>query len=106
MTDSPVIFLMGPTASGKTDLALKIYEEIPCELISVDSVMVYRGLNIGSAKPSNEILQKYPHHLIDILDPSESYSAANFRADVLRLIKDIHARKKNTIIGGRYHALF
>ena len=92
----PVIFLEGPTASGKTDLALQISEELPCEIISVDSVMIYRGMDIGSAKPSKAVLQKCPHHLIDILDPSESYSAANFRADALRLIREIHARKNNT----------
>ena len=91
---------MGPTASGKTDLALQVCEEFSCEIISVDSVMVYRGLDIGSAKPSSEILQKYPHHLIDILDPSDAYSAANFRADALRLIRGIHARENIPLLVG------
>ena len=91
---------MGPTASGKTDLALKLYEKFPCEIISVDSVMIYRGLDIGSAKPSKETLQKYPHYLIDILDPSEAYSAANFRADALRLIREIHSRKNIALLVG------
>ena len=91
---------MGPTASGKTDLALKISEEFPREIISVDSVMVYRGLDIGSAKPSKEVLQKYTHHLIDILDPWDAYSAANFRADALRLIREIHAREKIALLTG------
>ena len=96
----PVIFLVGPTASGKTDLALQISEELPCEIISVDSVMIYRGMDIGSAKPSKAVLQKCPHHLINILDPSESYSAANFRADALRLIREIHARKNIALLVG------
>lgn len=91
---------MGPTASGKTDLALRISEEFPCEIISVDSVMVYRGLDIGSAKPSEAVVQKYPHHLIDIIDPQHAYSAANFRADALRLIREIHARGKTALLVG------
>ncbi len=91
---------MGPTASGKTDLALKICEEFPCEIISVDSVMIYKGMDIGSAKPSKNILRKYPHHLIDILDPSDAYSVANFRADALRLIREIHARKNIALLVG------
>ena len=91
---------MGPTASGKTDLALKIYEEFSCELISVDSVMVYRGLDIGSAKPSKDVLQDYPHHLINILEPSESYSAASFRADALQLIREVHARDNLAVLVG------
>lgn len=84
---------MGPTASGKTNLSLKIAKKFSCEIISVDSVMIYKGMDIGSAKPSADILQSYPHHLIDILDPSEAYSVANFRADALRLIREIHARE-------------
>ncbi len=100
MQNIPVVFLMGPTASGKTDLAFKIHDEFPCEIISVDSVMVYRGLNIGSAKPNKQILQKYPHHLIDILDPSEPYSAASFRADALQLIREIYAKNKFPLLVG------
>ena len=91
---------MGPTASGKTDLALKIYEEFSCELISVDSVMVYRGLDIGSAKPSKDVLQNYPHHLINILEPNEPYSAASFRADALKLIREVHARNNLAVLVG------
>ena len=91
---------MGPTASGKTDLALKIFDEFACEIISVDSVMIYRGLNIGSAKPGPELLSRCPHHLIDILDPSETYSVANFRADALRLMREIYLRKKIPLFVG------
>lgn len=91
---------MGPTASGKTSLALKIAAEFPCEIISVDSVMIYRGMDIGSAKPDKTVLQTVPHHLIDILDPLETYSAANFRADALRQIRAIHARKHIPLLVG------
>ncbi len=79
----PAVFIMGPTASGKTGLALELAAELPCELISVDSALIYRGMDIGTAKPEREILQQYPHHLIDIREPSESYSAASFRLDAL-----------------------
>ena len=94
------IFLMGPTASGKTALAMRLYDSLPCEIISVDSVLIYRGMNIGSAKPSIEELQRYPHHLIDILDPSESYSVAQFRQDALRLMAEITARGKIPLLVG------
>ena len=80
---------MGPTASGKTDLAIHLVEHLPVDIISVDSAMVYRGLNIGSAKPSKEELAIAPHRLIDIVDPAEVYSAANFRQDALKEISDI-----------------
>lgn len=100
MKDSPAICLMGPTASGKTDLAFAIADEFPCEIISVDSVMVYRDLNIGSAKPSEAVLQQYPHHLVDILNPEESYSVANFREDALRLIKRAHENNKIPLLVG------
>ena len=74
---------MGPTAAGKTDLALALSDHLPCDLIIVDSALVYRGLNIGSAKPEPDTLARYPHQLIDICDPSEPYSAAQFRRDAL-----------------------
>jgi len=98
--DSPVIFLMGPTASGKTNLAFAIADDIPCEIISVDSVMVYKGLDIGSAKPDTDTLKKYPHHLVDILDPSESYSVASFRDDAMRIIKESHSKGKVPLLVG------
>ena len=96
----PLICLMGPTASGKTDLAMHLFDRFPCELVSVDSVLVYRGMNIGAAKPDAETLARYPHHLIDILDPAEPYSAARFRDDALALMRDITARGKVPVLVG------
>ena len=85
MNNKPkAIFLMGPTASGKTDLAIALRKSLPVEVISVDSALIYKGMDIGTAKPSREELAKAPHRLIDILDPAESYSAMNFRADALK----------------------
>jgi len=89
-----LICLMGPTASGKTDLAIAIAEKMDCELVSVDSALVYRGLDIGSAKPD------YPHHLVDIRDPAEIYSAADFAADANRLADEITARGKIPLFVG------
>jgi len=99
-TGLPVIFLMGPTASGKTELAIELVREHPFEIISVDSAMVYRGLDIGTAKPTAEQQRLAPHHLIDICDPAEAYSAARFRADAERLIGDIHRRGRIPLLVG------
>lgn len=96
----PAIFLMGPTASGKTDLALQLVDSLPCEIISVDSALIYREMDIGSAKPGVKILQKYPHHLVDILDPAQSYSAAQFRDDALQAMADITARGRIPLLVG------
>lgn len=85
------IFVMGPTAAGKTDLAIHLAQYLPCDIISVDSAMVYREMDIGTAKPSAAILAQFPHRLIDIRDPSEPYSAAQFREDALVEIQKIHA---------------
>ena len=85
------IFLMGPTAAGKTDTAMALHERLGHELISVDSAMVYRGMDIGSAKPSPAELSRAPHHLIDIRDPATPYSAADFREDALSLMRQISA---------------
>lgn len=96
----PVIFLMGPTASGKTDLAFSLVKNSACEIISVDSAMIYRGMDIGTAKPSDEELSVAPHHLIDIRNPNESYSVAEFCHDANALIDDIHARNKIPLLVG------
>ncbi|MET3108678.1 tRNA dimethylallyltransferase [Oxalobacteraceae bacterium GrIS 2.11] len=95
-----VIAIMGPTASGKTSAALALAQQLPCEIISVDSALIYRQMNIGSAKPSAEELAAVPHHLIDIIDPSESYSVAQFRSDVLKLVGQITARHKTPVLVG------
>ena len=96
----PAIFLMGPTASGKTGAAVELIEKLPVEIISVDSALVYRDMNIGTAKPDAETLTKAPHHLIDIIDPTSAYSAANFRSDALRLMANITARGKIPLLVG------
>ena len=93
--DRPLLIcLMGPTASGKTDLAIALAQERNCELVSVDSALVYRGMDIGSAKPD------YPHHLVDIRDPSETYSASEFVADANRLADEITGRGKTPLLVG------
>lgn len=96
----PAIFLMGPTAAGKTDLAIELTKVLPCELISVDSALVYRGMDIGTAKPSPAEQAQVPQHLLDIRDPAQSYSAAEFRADALRLIDAIRARGRIPLLAG------
>ncbi|GEK74026.1 MULTISPECIES: tRNA (adenosine(37)-N6)-dimethylallyltransferase MiaA [Halomonas] len=99
-TRPPAIFLMGPTAAGKTDLAIELHERLGCELVSVDSAMVYRGLDIGSAKPSADELARAPHRLIDIRDPAEPYSAAEFREDALREMAEITAAGRVPLLVG------
>ncbi len=91
---------MGPTASGKTDLAVSLYKKLPIELISVDSALVYQDMNIGTAKPSAAVLEQAPHALIDIIPPTEVYSAAHFRSDTLKLMADITARGKIPLLVG------
>ena len=95
-----LICLMGPTAAGKTDLAVALVERLPLEIVSVDSAMVYRGMDIGTAKPDAGILARAPHRLIDICDPADPYSAARFRADALREIADILARGRVPLLVG------
>lgn len=94
------IFLMGPTATGKTELAVELTRRLPLEIVSVDSAMVYRGMDIGTAKPDVDTLKAAPHRLIGFLDPAEVYSAARFRADALREMADIVARGKIPLLVG------
>ena len=94
------VAIMGPTASGKTAAALAIAERIPSEIISVDSALVFRGMDIGTAKPSRAELAAAPHHLIDIIDPLNAYSVAQFRNDTLRLVDEIVARGKLPLLVG------
>ncbi|AUI67198.1 tRNA (adenosine(37)-N6)-dimethylallyltransferase MiaA [Glaesserella australis] len=94
------IFLMGPTASGKTDLAISLRQQLPVEVLSVDSALIYKGMDIGTAKPSKEELELAPHRLIDILDPAESYSVMNFREDALREMAEITAQGKIPLLVG------
>ncbi|WP_447755960.1 tRNA (adenosine(37)-N6)-dimethylallyltransferase MiaA [Pseudomonas nicosulfuronedens] len=100
MSLPPAIFLMGPTAAGKTDLALELARLLPVELVSVDSALIYRGMDIGTAKPSREVLEEFPHRLIDIRDPSEAYSAAEFRADALVAMAEITAAGRIPLLVG------
>jgi len=96
----PVLCLFGPTGSGKTELALLLAEHLPCEIISVDSAQVYRGMDIGTAKPDHTIRNRITHHLIDIRDVTMPYSAAQFQADATALINDIHARDRIPLLVG------
>ncbi|MFD1619389.1 tRNA (adenosine(37)-N6)-dimethylallyltransferase MiaA [Thalassotalea marina] len=96
----PVICLMGPTASGKTALAFQLHDQLPCDIVSVDSALVYRDMDIGTAKPTQEELASYPHRLIDIKDPSESYSAAEFCKDALAEIAEIRAKGRIPLLVG------
>ena len=97
----PAILVMGPTASGKTDLAVALAQQLPVDLISVDSALVYRGMDIGTAKPGPEVLEIAPHRLIDICDPDQAYSAAQFRQDALREMAEItEAGRIPLLVGG------
>lgn len=100
MSDNSVICLMAPTASGKTALAYELYDSGRYELISVDSALIYRGMDIGTAKPTAAELQRYPHHLVDIIDPTQSYSVAEFVSDVECLIDEYHAKGKIPLLVG------
>jgi len=96
-----VICLMGQTAAGKTDIAVELARRLPVEIVSVDSAMVYRGMDIGTAKPPAEVLAKAPHRLIDIREPEETYSAGEFRRDALRSIREIReAGRIPLLVGG------
>jgi tRNA dimethylallyltransferase len=96
----PAILLMGPTASGKTAVAMELVRRFPVELISVDSAQVFRDMNIGTAKPDSATLAAFPHHLIDLISPEEAYSAARFRSEALTLMSEITARGKIPVLVG------
>ncbi len=96
----PAILLMGPTASGKTAVAVQLATTLPCEIISVDSAMIYKDMDIGTAKPDAETLHRAPHHLINIIEPHESYSAARFRDDALTLMREITERGNIPLLVG------
>jgi len=96
----PVICLMGPTASGKTALAMALHDALPCDIVSVDSALIYREMDIGTAKPTEEELAKYPHRLINLRDAKQSYSAADFCHDALAEIADIRAKNRIPLLVG------
>jgi tRNA dimethylallyltransferase len=96
----PVLLLTGPTGAGKTDWAIRLAESAPVEIVSVDSALVYRGLDVGTAKPPSDVRARIPHHLIDICDPAESYSAGRFVNHALECIDDIHARRRVPLLVG------
>ncbi len=96
----PAILLMGPTGAGKTDLAARLVAQFPLEIVSVDAAMVFRGMDIGTAKPSPELLARAPHHLIDLIDPADSYSAARFLADAGAAMEAIAARGRAPLLVG------
>jgi len=100
MTALPAILLMGPTAAGKSALALSLAERLDGEVVSVDSAQVFRGMDIGTAKPDAATRARVPHHLIDVIDPTEAYSAARFRAEALAAIAAIRARSRTPVICG------
>ncbi len=100
MTLPPAILLMGPTASGKTAVAMELAARFPVELVSVDSAQVFRDMDIGTAKPDRATLDRFPHHLIDLVSPEERYSAAHFRADALRVMAEIAARGNVPLLVG------
>ncbi len=100
LSNLPVIFLMGPTAAGKTALAISLCEYLNTEIISVDSALVYKGMDIGTAKPDADELARAPHHLIDLLDPSETYSVADFRRDAIEIIDKFHQQGKVPVLVG------
>jgi tRNA dimethylallyltransferase len=100
MPREPAILLMGPTGAGKTDVAAMLAELLPLEIVSVDAAMVYRGMDIGTAKPPTEVRARAPHHLIDLIDPAETYSAARFIVDATAAMRDIGARGRRSLLAG------
>ena len=100
MAATPAVLLMGPTAAGKSALALALAERLDGEIVSVDSAQIYRGLNIGTAKPDAGVRSRVPHHLVDIIDPTETYSAARFASDALAAIAGIRRRGRVPVVAG------
>jgi len=98
--DAPAILLMGPTGAGKTDVALELAASLPVEIVSVDSAMVYRGMDIGTAKPDAQILARFPHHVVDVADPAERYSAGRFLEDAASAMAAIRARGRVPLLAG------
>ena len=97
----PIISIIGPTSIGKSNLAIELYNKYPVEIISVDSVMIFRDMNIGTAKPNNEVLKSIKHHLINIKNPDDNYNVGDFYKDVCKLIKSIHSNERiPLLIGG------
>ncbi len=96
----PAVFLMGPTGAGKTDLAVELVERLGCGIVSVDSALIYRGMDVGTAKPGPEVLARAPHRLIDIRDPATSYSAAEFRRDALAAMAEVRAEGRVPLLVG------
>lgn len=97
---TPAVFLMGPTAAGKTELAIRLAERLPADVVSVDSAMVYRGMDVGTGKPPAEVLARVPHRLIDLREVTETYSAGDFRGDALREVAAIRARGRIPLLVG------
>ena len=97
---TPIVLLMGPTAAGKTDLGVRLAEGLPADIVSVDSAMVYRGMDIGTGKPPPEVLARAPHRLIDIREITETYSAGDFRRDAVREVEAIRARGRIPLLVG------
>lgn len=100
IVEEPVLAVVGPTAIGKTALSFEVASRFDCEIISLDSMQVYRGMDIGTAKATDEERAKVPHHLIDVCEPDEQYDAARFAADALRLVREIHGRGRLPFITG------
>ncbi|MCF6808062.1 tRNA (adenosine(37)-N6)-dimethylallyltransferase MiaA [Thiotrichales bacterium 19S9-12] len=100
MSKPYVLNIMGPTASGKTNLAMYLYDKFDAELISVDSAMIYKGMDIGTAKPTEKELLKYPHHLVDIIDPSDAFSVSDFLKSIKSIVDNCHQKNKLPILVG------
>nr|HPN66926.1 isopentenyl transferase family protein [Candidatus Omnitrophota bacterium] len=95
-----LVFIVGPTAIGKTGISFELAKLVECEIVSCDSMQVYRGMNVGTSKPAKVLLSSIPHHLIDIIEPSEEFSVAQYRALAVKAIEDIISRRKTPLLVG------